>query len=173
MLTGSVFAILLLQTAGIPPGWDLKPRAEKISGDVARLRPLIERLDPAAWISKGAPDAYQRQWKDCLDGIGHVQNASARLAIHPDRLSLAVETLVRLEALLEHANSLTQAVRRYQNPAVAEVLESEVSAAGASREWLRQHALDLSSQREKELSVAEQEAQRCRGQVARPGTRRE
>lgn len=173
MLTGSVLAFLLLQTAGIPPGWDLKPQAEKISGDVARLRPLIERLDPATWVSKGAPQAYQKQWKDCLDGIGYVQNASERLASRPDKLSLVVETLVRLEALLEHATSLTQAVRRYQNPAVAEVLESEISAAGASREWLRQHALDLSSQREKELAVAEQEAQRCRGQVLRPGARRE
>lgn len=173
MLSGFILALLLLQNAGVPAGWDLKPQAEKISTDVARLRPLLERLQPAAWTAAGAPQAYEKQWKDCLDGIAHVQNAATRLAAKPDRLSVATETLVRLEALLEHANSLSQAVRRYQNPAVAEVLESEIGAAGASRQWLRQHVMDLASLREKELTVAELEAQRCRAQIARPGARRE
>jgi hypothetical protein len=168
--------LLLLLTAGpqgVAPGWDLKPNAEKIGADVERLRPLIGRLDPVKWTEAGAPKAYEKQWRDCLDGIGHVQNAAHRLAERPDRLSLAAETLVRLEALIEHALSLSQAVRRYQNPAIAEVLESEISAAGASRQWLRQHVMELSATREQELETAEKEAQRCRTEIVRPGARKQ
>lgn len=172
VLTATLLLLLAAQEAGLPPGWELKPRAEKMAEEVGRLRPLLERLQPAAWVSAGAPEAYEKQWRDCLDGIAHVQNAATRLAARPDSLTTAIETLVRMEAVLEHAGSLTQAVRRYQNPAMAEVLESEIQAAGASREWLRQHARDLSAQREKELEVLEQEAQRCRAQVSRPGPRR-
>ena len=139
---------------------------------MGRLRPLIERLQPATWVSAGAPSGYEKQWKDCLNGIDYVQNAATRLASEPEKLSIALETLVRLEAILEHANSLTQGVRRYQNPAVAEILESEMSAAGASRGWLRQYTMELAQQREKELTAAEQEAQRCRGQLVRPGARK-
>lgn len=167
----TLFAILLMQAAGVPAGWDLKPQVEKIGTDVARLRPLLERLQPATWTAAGASAAYEKQWKDCLDGIAYVQNAAARLSAKPDQLSIATETLVRLETLLEQASSLSQAVRRYQNPAVAEVIESEINAAGASRPWLRQHVMDLSVQREKELVVAESEAQRCRVQMTRPGAR--
>lgn len=172
MISSTVFVLLAAQAAGLPPSWDVKPKAEKVVEEVGRLRPLIERLQPATWVAAGAPAAYEKQWRDCLEGIGHVQDAATRLASQPEKLSIALETLVRLEALLEHANSLTQGVRRYQNPAVSEILESEMSAAGASRGWLRQYTMDLAQQREKELTSAEQEAQRCRGQLVRPGVKK-
>ena len=172
MITASLVLLLSLQAPGLPPDWELKPKAEKAAEDVGRLRPLLERLQPPAWVAAGAPAAYEKQWRDCLEGIGHVQETALRLAGQPARLSLAVETLVRLEALLEHTGSLAQAVRRYQNPAIADVLESEAAAAGASRAWLRQHVQDLAVQRELELEAAESEAQRCRVQVNRPGARK-
>jgi hypothetical protein len=172
VISASIIVLLSMQSPGLPPDWELKPNAEKIAVDVARLRPLLERLQPAVWIAAGAPTAYQKQWRDCLEGIGHVQETAQRLAANPARLSLAVETLVRLESLLEHAGSLAQAVRRYQNPAVAEVLEGEAAAAGAARAWLRQHVQDLALQREQELAAAESEAQRCRVELHRPGARK-
>lgn len=172
MISATLVFLLAMQSQGLPPDWELKPKAEKVAEDVARLRPLLERLQPAAWVAAGAPQAYERQWRDCLDGIAHVQDAAGRLAVQPSRLSLTVETLVRLEALLEHAGSLAQAVRRYQNPAVAEVLESESAAAGASRAWLREHAQELATLREQQLIAAETEAQRCRVELHRPGARK-
>jgi len=171
-MTGILFLFLAAGPQGVAPGWDLKPQADKISADVERLRPLMGRLDPSKWTASGAPQGYEKQWRDCLEGIGHVQNAAARLAAKPDRLSLAAETLVRLEALIEHSLSLSQAVRRYQNAAIAELLESEISAAGASREWLRRHVMELSATREQELETAEKEAQRCRTEIVRPRTKK-
>lgn len=172
MSSAALTVFLLFQTPGLPPDWELKPHAEKVGEDVARLRPLLERLQPAVWVAAGAPAAYEKQWRDCLDGIAHVQDTAARLAAQPTRLSLAVEALIRLEALLEHTGSLIQGVRRYQNPAVAEVLESETAAAGASRPWLRQHVQELTALREQQLTAAETEAQRCRVELHRPGARK-
>lgn len=161
-----------MQSPGLPPDWELKPKAQQIAQDVERLRPLLTRLQPAAWIAAGAPQAYEKQWRDSLAAIDHARSASERLAGEPARLSVAVDTLIRVEALLEHSTSLAQAVRRYQNPAIAEVLESEAAAAGASRAWLRQHVQELALQREQELAAAENEAQRCRQQLHRPGARK-
>jgi hypothetical protein len=83
-----------------------------------------------------------------------------------------VETLVRLETLLDLASSVSRAVRKYQNPAVADLLDSEINTAGSSRTWLRQHVLELSSMREKELDSAEKEAQRCRETTLKQGNRK-
>lgn len=172
MISATFLVFLLSQGQGLPPDWELKPKAEKVVGDVARLRPLLERIQPAVWTAAGAPAAYEKQWQDCLDGIAHVQDTANRLAAQPARLSVAVETLVRLEALLEHTASLTQGVRRYQNPAVAEILESEAAAAGSSRAWLREHVQELALLREQQLTAAESEAQRCRVELHRPGARK-
>jgi hypothetical protein len=157
---------------GLQPNWELKPHAEKLGKDIARLRPLYERLNPGEWLANGAAPAYQKQWTDFLNQVGYVQNVSSRLAAQPDRLSIAVETMVRLETLMQNGTSIAQAVRRYQNPAIAEVLEGELSAAGAEREWLRKLVSDLSSTREQELDAAEREAQRCRTQIMKPGATR-
>lgn len=154
------------------PNWELKPHADKLGKDVARLRPLYERLNPGQWLSNGAPQEYQKQWADFLNQIGYVQNVAARLAQQPDRLSLAVETLVRLDTMMQNGVSIAQAVRRYQNPAIAEVLEGELSAAGAERDWLRKLVSDLSLTREQELDAAQREAQRCRTQIMKSGATR-
>ncbi len=145
---------------------------EKIGVEVQRLRPLLERLQPEKWIAAGAPVAYEQQYKSCLTTIDYVQNVAARLAAQPGRLTLAVETLIRLETLIQLSSSVSQAVRRYQNPAISDLLDSEIGAAGGSREWLRQHVADLAALREKELEVSEQEAQRCRVQTLKQGGRK-
>jgi len=172
VLNGILILILAAQSPGIPPDWDLKPRAEKIGPEVARLRPLFEQLQPEKWTAAGASATYEKQYKDCVAGIGFVQSTAARLAEQPTKLTLAVETLMRLETLLQYSTSVSGAVRRYQNPAVADLLDSEIEAAGASRDWLRQHVSELAAVREKELETAEQEAQKCRAQTLKQGGKR-
>ena len=169
MISGILISLLLAQAPGIAPDWDLKPQVDKIGPEVQRLRPLLEQLQPEKWLTAGAPAAYEKQYKDCFTNIGYVQNAATRLAAQPSKLTLAVETLIRLETLVQLSTSVSQAVRRYQNPAVADLLDSEISSAGASRDWLRQHVSELSALREKELEVTEQEAQRCRAQTLKQG----
>lgn len=169
MFCGIFIGLLLAQAPGVAPDWDLRPQIEKIGPEVERLRPLLEQLQPERWIAAGASPAYEKQYKDCLSSIGYVQNVAARLTAQPAKLTLAVETLIRLETLIQLSSSVSEAVRRYQNPAIADLLDSEISAAGASRGWLRQHVSDLSALREKELEVSEREAQLCRAQTLKQG----
>jgi hypothetical protein len=163
----AIFVLLAAQSVGLAPDWELKPKAEKLSKEIGDLRPLVERLEPSKWGANGAAEAYEKQRRDCLDGIGYTQNAAKRLAEKPSKLSLTLETLVRLESVLSRAESLSLAVRHYQNPAIAELLDSQMNTLSDSREWLRQQALELAQVREKELDVAEQEAQRCRTAISK------
>jgi hypothetical protein len=172
VFTGIAIFLLAAQAPGIAPDWELKPRVDKIAPEVGRLQPLFEQLQPEKWIAAGASPAYEKQLKDCIAHIGYVQSTSQRFAAQPSRLTLAVETLVRMESLLELSSSVSRAVRRYQNPAVADLLDSEISAAGASRDWLRQHVSELAAIREKELETAEKEAQRCRETTLKQGGRK-
>lgn len=164
--------LFLQPPAGILPEWEIRPKIEKIAPETARLGPLLNQLQPDKWVAAGAPEAYHRQWKDCMESIRQIEALTVRFAAKPLQLSLALETLIRLETYLQHASSLSQAVRRYQNPAMAEILDGEILAAGSSREWLRQHVLDLTRQREAELEVAQSEADRCRTQLAKPAGRK-
>ncbi len=85
----------LASSGGVLPEWELRPRIRQIGPDVARLAPLLNKLQPEKWIAAGAPEAYRRQWKDCLDAIPQIEAAAAAFAARPLQLSLAVETLVR------------------------------------------------------------------------------
>jgi hypothetical protein len=157
--------------AGLLPDWELKPRAAKLAEGLERVRPLLERLQPERWTAAGAPKQYEQQYRDCLETLNYVLDAAARLGERPNRLTVAVETMVRLETFVNLARSLSEAVRRYQNPAVADLLDSEL-AASSDREWLRRHVLELSAVREREWETAEQEAQRCREQTLKQGPRK-
>lgn len=180
MFAHSILTALLLAAAqgpapapeaGLLPDWELKPKVEKLMKGLERVKPLLERLQPERWTAAGAPKQYEQQYRDCLETLGFVQNAAARLAERPNRLTLAVETLVRLETFIDLTTSLSQAIRRYQNPAVADLVESELAAA-SDREWLRRHVLELSAVREREWETAEQEAQQCRERTLRQSPRK-
>ena len=84
-------------------------------------------------------------------------------------MTLALETLFRLQAVESQVNSLVDGVRRYQNPAVGDLLVSVVSANSANRDQLRQYITDLAQTKEQEFKIVDKEAQRCRGSLsARP-----
>lgn len=157
---------------GVAPDWELKPKAEKIAQDAAPLRPLLEQIDPSKWDVPGGNAAYVRQNRESLEAIGHLQNVAQRLAATPTRLTIALEALLRVEHFVSQVQSFAEGVRRYQNPAVAEVLESELVRPMASRDWLRTHVTELAATREKEWEVAEKEAQKCREQTQRQGPRK-
>ena len=78
---------------------------------------------------------------------------------------------VLLFRLDQQAISLSQGVRRYQNPAIADLLDSILGSLSSGLEWLRSQSLEMAQQREKELDVAQKEAQRCRTQILQPRPR--
>lgn len=158
---------LSAQSAGIPPEWETRKLLDSLVNNARKLDPLVAEINPAAWKELGAPDAYTAQWRSVRNAIAGLQNASTKLSAEPTRLSLALDTLFRMDSLSIFLGSLATGVRRYQNPALADLLIAVSDENAANRESLKQYTLDLAASKEGELKVMESEAQRCLGIIVK------
>ena len=58
--------------------------------------------------------------------------------------------------------SLEDAIRKYQNPQLAQQLAAVNAENGANRERFRAYIVNLAAEREEQFAVMDREAQRCR-----------
>jgi hypothetical protein len=142
--------------------WDITETISALSQQTARLKPVLEQLKPEEWISQGAPETYVAQWRSAQQELSDVVVASAALQKQPDRLPAALNVYFRLDGMQTRLNSLVEGVRKYQNPAVGDLIVGIVAENTANRDKLRQYIADLADQKEQEFTVADREAQRCR-----------
>jgi hypothetical protein len=164
---GLTAAALSAQSAGIPPEWETRKLLDSLVANAKKLEPLVNDIDPAAWREKGAPDAYLSQRQSVQNSLAGLKHSSAQLSQEPTRLSFAIEALFRLEAVNTYLGSLAAGVRRYQNPALADLLMGVADENGSNRESLKQYILDLTTTKEGEFRVMETEAQRCLGMIVK------
>jgi len=159
--------VLPARAQGVSAPWDISQTLTSLAEQSQRLLPILEQLTPEKWEAKGAPAAYTAQWRAVRSEVGYLLSASEAMKKQPERLTLGLETLFRLQAVEAQVNSLIDGVRRYQNPAVGDLLVSVVSANSANRDRLRQYVTDLAQTKEEEFQVVDREAQRCRGTLMR------
>jgi hypothetical protein len=152
---------------GVSAPWDISQTLVSLAEQTQRLTPILDQLTPQQWEKKGAPAAYTSQWRNARNEVGYLQGAVQSLRKQPEKLTLALETLFRLQAVESQVNSLVDGVRRYQNPAVGDLLVSVVSANSSNRDQLRQYVTDLAMTKEQEFQIVDTEAQRCRGTLMR------
>jgi hypothetical protein len=145
--------------------WDVRKLLDSLSLQAEHLKPIIDQVHPEAWVSQGAPDAYIAQWKSAQAELGYLLASSNSLSKDPERLTLALDTYFRMQAMESTLGSLVEGVRKYQNPALAELAQTFVAENSINRDRLRQYVTDLAAQKEQEFKVADREAQRCRGQL--------
>ena len=162
-----VFLPLTLLAQGVSAPWDISQTVGALAAQAERLKPVLEQLTPEQWQSKGAPATYVAQWHAAQDEVGYVLRAADALGKQPDKLSLAFETYFRMQAVEAQINSLVEGVRRYQNPAVGDLMISVMAANSTNRDQLRQYITDLAETKEQEFQIADKEAQRCRGMLVR------
>jgi len=169
-----LFPILLLPVfenttaaQGVTAPWDIAQVAGSLATQAERLKPILGQLTPEQWQAKGAPAAYVSQLRSVQDEVGYLTSAAAALGKQPERLPLALETYFRMQAVETQIGSLVEGVRRYQNPAVGDLLVGVLAANSENRDQLRQYISDLAQAKEQEYKVADQEAQRCRGNLMR------
>lgn len=160
---------------GVSAPWDISQTLTSLAEQSQRLLPILDQLTPEKWQAKGAPAAYTAQWRNARSEVGYLLGAAESMKKQPEKLTLGLETLFRLQAVEAQVNSLIDGVRRYQNPAVGDLLVSVVSANSANRDQLRQYITELAQTKEEEFQVVDREAQRCRGTLmrqppARPAT---
>jgi len=161
---------------GVSAPWDISQTLGALTEQAQRLTPLLDQLTPEKWVARGAPAVYTAQLRGAKDEVGYLMGAAQALQKQPEKLTLALETLFRMQAVESQLNSLVEGVRRYQNPAVGDLLVSILGANSANRDQLREYVSDLARTKEQEFQVVDKEAQRCRGTItrqapARPATR--
>ena len=152
---------------GVSASWDTSKDLAALIEQTERLNPLLEQLTPQQWEAKGAPATYTTQWRLARNEVGYLIGAAQAMQKQPEKLTLALETLFRLQAVEAQVNSLVDGVRRYQNAAVGDLLVSVVGANAGNRDLLRQYVSDLAQTKEQEFQIADQEAQRCRDMLIR------
>jgi hypothetical protein len=167
-----VLATLWLPTAGaqttdLPPEWEIRANLTSLVAGTERLKPLLEAARPEQWVQKGAAEAYQAQWKSITAEIGYIGRAAGELQQQPERLTLTLETYFRMQSLDSLLSSLNEGVRKYHNPALADLISGAMSANAPQREKLRQFIVQLAAAKEEQFKVMDQEAQRCRMMLSR------
>jgi hypothetical protein len=94
------------------------------------------------------------------------------LAGNPETLSAELQVLFREQGLETLLVSVAEAVRKYQDAAMAQELVAAAAESGADRDRLQQYVVNLAAEREKEYQVMDQEAQRCRALVLAPAPKK-
>lgn len=164
-------ALALAQTSHAPPPasdqgvaseWDARKIIDALSTQAEHLKPLMDQIQPAGWVAKGASQTYVAQWSAAQTQLKYLISSSEAFARQPERLPLGLDTYFRMESVESALGSLTEGVRKYQNPALASIMQSVIAENSTNRDRLRQYLEDLSKQKEEEFQVADREAQRCR-----------
>lgn len=139
----------------------------RISTHAARIEPMLQQLKPNDWVAKGAPDTYVTQFNSEIEQIHAIQNDMTALAQHPDQMTECMKALFRVQASERALNSLMGGLRRWQNPALAELIESVAAEDQADLDHLEQYVLQLASEKDRQYAVVDNEAQRCRATLSR------
>ncbi len=163
--------VLLLPVAALAQGltapWDLKKSLESLQTNGNRLLPVIDQLQPAEWIAKGAPEAYQAQKAQVVLQLKGLTYVAQRLSTDPERLTLALDLFIRIEIFDLNLQSLAEGVRNYHNPAIAELMTGMRNENGHARQALRSYMVELAEAKEQEFKIVDLEAQKCRSQNLR------
>jgi hypothetical protein len=146
---------------------DVAAMFNRLSQGAARIEPMLEQLHVNDWIAKGAPDTYLAQWNSIREQFGAVQSDLSALTQHPDRFSDSMRALFRVQATQVALGSLMGGVRRYQNPALADLIESVAAEANGDIDRFEKHLVELADEKEQQFTVVDREAQRCRATLSR------
>ncbi len=160
-------ALFAGQSTGIPPEWEVRKELTTLVEHVQRVRPILDQLKPDDWIKNGAPAGYTEQFKRTRAEIDYLLGSTKALMDRPEKLTAALDAYFRMQSVELLLQSVTVAVRKYQNPAVADLLQAATNQTGTDRDKLRQYILDLAVDREQQFKIADQEAQRCRALLSR------
>ena len=157
----------LVRAQPAPAAEDATQTIAAFSAQAQRLKPILDQLTPPEWVKDGAPTTYVNQWQNARQELGTLSKTLDALGQAPERMPLALDAYFRWQEIESRLNSLNDGVRKYQNPAVGDLLAGVIAENAANRDKLRQYITDLATQKEQEFSVVDKEAQRCRTTVNR------
>ena len=170
LLAGALAVCAYGQEKGIEPDWDIRPVLKEIAAHTQRLIPVLDQIDAKGMVENGAPETYALQITECKVQAKAMATEALALANAPEKLSADLATFFRLQSLERTLLSVEQGLRKYWNPALADLLASQMAQNGPNRERFQHYIADLATEHEQEFAVMDHEAQRCRGALAKqPG----
>src|SRR5580658_5620284 len=158
------------QPAGLETDWDIAAALQQIGDHAGRLLPALNRIDARSWIDQGASETYAEQLQAAKDQAQSLADGAKALAKNPERLPVALQLYFRMQGIDAMLNSVEEGMRKYQDPQSAQALVSLQAESGANRDRLQRYIVSLAAEREQELHVMDQEAQRCRGTLTAPAS---
>lgn len=152
--------------AGLQTEWDIGVVLGEVSAHAGRVLEALQKIDARAWTEKGGSETYVSQLESSRAQAAALQAEAKALASNPEKLSMLLQVLFRMDSVERETGSLADGVRRYQSTADGQALASLAAENGVNRERVRQYTVDLAAQREHDFEVMDREAQRCRGVLA-------
>ncbi len=138
-----------------------------VAAHAARIEPMLQQLKPNDWVAKGAPDTYVTQFNSAIEQIHVIQSEMSALAQHPEQMTESIKALFRVQSSHRTLISLMEGLRRWQNPALAELIESVAAEDQTDLDHLEQYVLQLAIEKDQQYAVVDSEAQRCRATLSR------
>lgn len=139
----------------------------RLAEQAARLLPMLAQAKTEEWVAKGASETYAQQAGSVAVQLKAVQQDMTSLQQHPDALQEGMKALFRVQAFHRTLDSVLTGLRRYQNPALADLIVSVAAEDAPDLQKLEEHLLEVAAQKDTEYAVVEREAQRCRGMIVR------
>jgi len=153
-------------SGGVSSDWDIRQMLTSLQARAKQLAPVLDQLKPNDWVRAGAASEYVGQWNAAKVELSYLMSAAQTLSKDPDKLPAALDTLFRMQALDSTLHSVIEGTRKYQNPAIADLVQAIANENDQNRDHLKQYVLDLASEKEHELQVMDSEAQRCRASIS-------
>ena len=148
--------------AGLETPWSIAPVIQEIGAHAALLLDALNRIDTRAWVAKGASETYGQQLESCKAQAKALADGAAALARNPEQLAADLELFFRFQGVETMLTSLEEGMRRYQSPRDAEALASLEAEESANRDRFQRYIVNLAADRERQLKITDEEAQRCR-----------
>lgn len=150
---------------GLLPPPELRQTLDALVARLNRITPILDQVRPQDWVAQGAPATYADQWHSVRAETGFVARNADELSQDPEKMTKTLELYLRLQSIETMVGSLAGGIRRYQNPAVADLLEGVLAESNPYRGKLRNYLMELTAAKEAELGVMDAEAQRCRSMI--------
>ena len=159
--------ILAAQSPGVMPIWEVRDAATALEKHLQVVSGLLEQYHPEQWVANGAPAIYVEQVKQAREFNTYLGQQAQALASDPEKLSVVLDVIFRLDHVNSLLESVTQGLRLHQNPGIADLMSAAISRNSTTRDQLKQYAYQLTVDREKEWEIANREAQRCRAAISK------
>ncbi len=153
--------------AGVPPEWEIRADLKLLAAHLDSLEAALEEVHAWVWPDESPRQTYLDQLQAIRDQASYIRRSAGELSSDPNRLTVALETYLRLQSLNELLLSLSEGVRHYQSEGAADRLRNAISAGAAPRDKLREYMVRLAAEMESQARVMALEAQRCREALSR------